>query len=100
MNQNELAFIEVEIGYHPMAVIYQLFTPTIEINGVKEKRKWGVHEFRLQPGYYHISISYPWIFDAECGKNSVSFTIAAGEKRKINYRAPMIRYMPGKISIY
>jgi hypothetical protein len=99
MDQTSPAFLEVEIEHHPMAILYQFFKPTIEINGVKEKRKWGTHQFRLQPGNYLVSISYPWIFEPECGKNSVEFTITAGEKRKIKYRAPAIRYVPGKISI-
>jgi hypothetical protein len=99
MDQLSPAFLEVEIGYHPIATLYQFSIPTIEINGVKEKRKWGTHLFQLQPGNYCISISYAWIFAAECGKNSVEFSIAAGEKRKIIYRAPAISYAPGKISI-
>jgi hypothetical protein len=99
MDQLSPAFLEVEISYHPIATLYQFFTPTIEINGYKEKRKWGTHHFQLQPGNYRISIFYPWIFEKECGKNSVEFFISAGEKRKIIYRAPAMRYAPGKISI-
>jgi hypothetical protein len=100
MSQNPaMATLEVEADYFPLAFIYSLFTPTIEINGVKEKRKWGTHTFQLQPGFYLVSVSYPWLFNNESGKNSVSFTIAAGEKRKVTYRALAIRTLAGNISL-
>jgi hypothetical protein len=90
--------IEVTVTHSPVAFIYRFFTPTIQINGTKERRPWGVHRFSLSPGDYEISVSYPWLFSPECGKNSVCVRLEAGQARKVNYRAGLIRYLPGKIT--
>jgi hypothetical protein len=90
--------IEVTVTHSPLAFIYRFFTPTIEINGSKERRPWGVHVFTLPPGDYEVSVSYPWILSPECGENSVRVRLEAGEVRKVRYRAGLIRYLPGKIS--
>ena len=95
----ELGFIEVTATHSPLAFIYRLFKPTIEINGHKERRPWGVHRFALPPGQYEVSVSYPWLLSPECGKNSVVVLLEAGQSRKILYRAGLVRYLPGKISL-
>ena len=95
----EPAAIEVTVAHSPLAFIYRVFTPTIEINGNKERRRWGVHLFTLSPGYHQVSVSYPWIFSPECGKNTVWVALEAGQIRKVHYRAGLIRYLPGKISV-
>jgi hypothetical protein len=90
--------IEVTVTHSPLAFIYRFFTPTVEINGVKERRPWGVHVFALPPGDYEVAVSYPWLFSRECGKNSMRVHLEAGEERKVTYCAGLIRYLPGKIS--
>ena len=95
---SESASIEVTVTHSALAFIYRLFKPTIEINGNKERKPWGVHRFALSPGFYEVSISYPWIFAPECGKNTVWISLEDGELRKIKYRAGLIRYLPGKIT--
>lgn len=102
MNENDRngsSRIEVTVAHSPLAFIYHLFTPTVEINGTKERRAWGVHLFKVSPGNYEISVSYPWLFSRECGKNTVRFHIKPGQTRKVNYRAGLIRYLPGKINV-
>ena len=79
--------------------VYELFKTTVTINGESHKLKWGIHSFDVVPGQYEVSISYPWIFAPECGKNSVTFVIRAGEVKSVNYKAGMIRYVPGKIVV-
>ena len=93
------SFIEVTVSHSALAFIYRLFTPTIEISGKKERRRWGVHLFMLPPGYYPVSVSYPWLFAPECGKNSVWISLEGGQTRKVKYRAGLLRYLPGKISV-
>src|SRR5664279_2644483 len=88
--------IEVTVTHSPLAFIYRFFTPTIEINGSKERRPWGVHVFTLPPGDYEVSVSYPWILSPECGKNGVRVRLEAGEVRKVRYRAGLIRYFAGQ----
>ena len=92
------ASVEVTVTHNPFAVFYKLFTPTIDINGMKERRPWGIHRFLLAPGEYKIAVSYPWIIQ-ECGRNSLQLTLAAGETRKVRYSARLIRFLPGSIKV-
>ncbi len=91
--------VVLTVKHSPLAFIYRVFVPTVTVNGKKERRPWGVHSFELTPGHYEISVSYPWLFSPECGKNTVHFTLAPGETRRIEYRAGFIRYIPGKMTV-
>jgi hypothetical protein len=82
-----------------MDFLYLLSTPTIVINGKKERRYWGTHTFNLPPGDHEIAISYPWLLSLECGKKTVRISLSSGETKKICYKARIIRFLPGKISI-
>jgi hypothetical protein len=90
-------FIEVEAGHSALAFFYRFFTPTIAINGRKERRPWGTHIFEVTPGDYDVAVSYPWLLSPECGKNTLRVSVGAGELKKVRYRAGLIRYLPGKI---
>lgn len=90
-------FIEVDAGYVPLAFLYRFFTPTIALNGRKERRPWGTHVFEVAPGDYDVAVSYPWLFSRECGKNTLRVSVGPGELKKVRYRAGLIRYLPGTI---
>jgi hypothetical protein len=91
--------VEVSIGHSPLAFFYELFTPSIRLNGQLQRRPWGTHSLELPPGDHEISISYPWFLSPECGKNTVNINLKPGETKKVIYRAGLIRYLPGKISV-
>lgn len=95
----DLATLQITTSYSPFAFIYGLFKPNIVLNGRLEKRPWGTQSFELPVGSYRVEISYPWLFNSECGKNSVEVTLQPGGTARVKYRAGMIRYLPGKISI-
>jgi hypothetical protein len=91
--------VDVIVKHSRLAFIYSLFTPTIAINGQAHKRPWGASSFALPAGRYEVSVSYPWLLAPECGKNSVNFDLRSGEKKTVAYKAGLIRYLPGKISV-
>ena len=91
--------LEVTLAHHPLAVFYGLFTPTIVINGIRERRPWGTHQFKLDPGEYEVTVSYPWIFSPECGKNTIRVRLLPGAVTRVRYRAGFIRYLPGSIAV-
>ena len=99
MSASPSGTIELTVTHSKLAFIYRLFTPTVEINGVKERRPWGVHDYALPPGTYDVSVSYPWFLSPECGKNAARVELEIGTVRKIKYTAPLIRYLPGKIVV-
>ena len=86
-------------SYSLLAYIYYFVTPTITINGQPTRRPWGTHVFDVPPGGYEVSVSYPWVFAQECGKNTVRLTLQPGETRTVHYRAGLIRYLPGSIRV-
>lgn len=90
--------IEVTVTHNRLAFFYNAFTPTITINGKKERKPWGTHSFSLPPGDYEVAASYPWII-SECGRNSVRFPLAAGETKRVTYCARFIRFLPGAIRV-
>ena len=90
--------IEVAIEHNPLAFFYEAFIPTVTINGEKGRKPWGTHVFIVPPGDYEVAVSYPWII-RECGKNSVRFSIAAGDSKRVKYCARFIRFWPGAISV-
>ena len=65
------AKIIVIATHSPFAYIYAFFRPTIAINDENHRRPWGKHTFEVPAGSYDVTVSYPWIFSPECGKNSV-----------------------------
>ena len=93
------ARVDVIVQHTPLGFIYSLFTPTITIDGQVNKRPWGTSSFELIAGNHEVAVSYPWLFAPECGKNSVRFNLQAGETKTVSYRAGLIRYLPGKISV-
>ena len=93
------AHISVDVKHNPLAFIYKRFTPTVTINGKQYQCPWGTHSFEVPPGRCEVSVSYPWAFSAECGKNTVHFEVEAGQRKTVSYCARLIRYIPGKISV-
>ena len=92
--------VEVMISYSPLAFIYALFRPNVEIDGGgRQPSRWGTHTIELPAGRHEIAISYPWLFSPDCGRNSVVFDLAAGETKRVRYRARLLRYWPGKMSV-
>jgi hypothetical protein len=98
-NPSELCRIEVVATHNPFAFFYDLFTPTITVDGDSQRRPWGVYLYDLPPGAHRVSVSYPWAFMKECGKNTVEITLRRGESRRVTYCARLIRYLPGKMTV-
>jgi hypothetical protein len=97
-SDSQSSTVEVQVTHNPLALFYEAFTPTVTINGQKDRKPWGTHVYGLPPGDYEVAVSYPWIL-SECGRNSVRFTLAAGEKKTVRYCARLIRFIPGSIKV-
>ena len=93
------SYVEVTLAHSVLQLNYLLITPTLEVDGTTERRAWGVHRIELPPGYHEISASYPCLFSREGGKNSVRFRLQQGEVKKVKYRAGLMLYLPGKITV-
>ena len=93
------SYVEVILAHSYWDLVYFLITPTLEIDGTKERRVWGVHLIELPPGDHELSVSYPSLMSREAGKKSVRFCLMPGEVKTVQYRAEPIRYLPGKMTV-
>jgi hypothetical protein len=91
--------IELAITLSPFLLLERLYIPTVEINGKKESRGWGVHRLELPPGTYDVSVSYPSLLRSERQKNTVRVELETGQTRKITYRAGLVRFQPGEMTV-
>ena len=93
------SYVEVSLVHSYWDLAYFLITPTLEIDGTKERKAWGVHRIELPPGDHELSVSYPSLMSREAGKSSVRFRLLPGEVKKVEYRSGPIRYLPGKMTV-
>ena len=98
MAVSQSSAIELAITLSPFLLLTHRYIPTVEINGKKESRDWGVHRLELPPGTYDVSVSYHTHANSECQKNTVRVDLEPGETRKITYRAGLLRFH-GKMTL-
>ena len=89
----------IKTSFFPLAWFLYFVTPTIEINGEKHKNKWGENFFDLSPGQYRIKISFPYMFNSECGANEIQVSLRKGESKKIKYYMPPWMFSKGSIKV-
>ena len=95
----EQGTIEVTASHSPLAFIYSLFKVNIEIDGDLVKRPWATYLFGVPTGRHTVAVSYRWLFVSQCGRNSVDVEVHPGETVRVHYRAGLIRFLPGKMSV-
>lgn len=81
--------LEIKTTFFPLAWFLYFVTPTIEINGEKQKKKWGNTFFALSPGEYLIKIYFPYFGKSECGANEIKVSISEGEQKKSPITCPL-----------
>ncbi|PVX51094.1 hypothetical protein C7377_1427 [Balneicella halophila] len=91
--------LKIETGFFPLAFFLHFVTPTIEINGKKYKKEWGLHLFQLTPGDYVVKISFPYIGMSDCGANEIKVSLSEGETRIIIYSMPPWIFAKGSIRV-
>ncbi|HUS28804.1 MAG TPA: hypothetical protein VMZ53_09845 [Kofleriaceae bacterium] len=91
--------LEVTVDYPAVAFFYFLMTPNIVIDGQLERRRWGTHAFEVAAGRHKVEVSYPWFLIRRAGKRAVVVDVLPGQTVRIHYRANVIRYVPGTISV-
>jgi len=89
MAVSQNAKIELSLTYSRLHLLplfgLALFPPTVEINGKREQREWGIHRLELPPDTYDVSISYPTHFLEAYGSKTIRVTLEPGQVRRIRY---------------
>ena len=92
------ARLEIVTSHATLAYFYKALQPNVRLDDELHAAPWGTSYFDVAPGTHTVSISYPWLVQ-ECGRATVTVTLAPGETRRVRYHARMIRFVPGKISV-
>ena len=89
--------VEVKVGFFPLAFLFLVCTPMIEIDGEAHKKYWGTHFFELDPGKHTIRIYFRYLFMSQCGANSIDVVVKDGETCRIKYYMPPWIFAKGSI---
>ena len=91
--------IVVTTNYNPLAFVFALCTPIIEIDGEPYRTKWGHNFFDRPPGKYNVKVYCKYLFYRQCGANDMSINLDANEVIKIKFDMPLTVFSRGDIRI-
>lgn len=93
------AIVEIELSFFFMMWILFLVTPSIAINGMAERRKWGKHVFTLPAGRYQLEAWYPYLFTQQTSRGAITLDLAAGGHYRLRYRPAWLVFLPGSMKL-
>jgi hypothetical protein len=95
----EQGTIKVRTGFLFLQFLLFFFKPTISIDGGEpQKNSWGESTHTVSPGQHTVHIEIPYIF-TKVAKADATVDVAADQTVTVNYRAPLIVTMKGKIKV-
>ena len=89
--------IVVTTNYNPLAFVFALCTPIIEIDGEPYRTKWGHNFFDRPPGKYNVKVYCKYLFYSQCGANDMTINLDANEVIKIKFNMPLTVFSRGDI---
>lgn len=87
--------LAVFAGYPEVAIIYAATSCNIAIDGKRERRPWGLHEYELEAGRHTVEVSYSRRF----GRSTIDVDVRAGETVHVYYFARVMLFVPGWIRV-
>ncbi len=94
-----LTGIQVKTGFFPLSWFLYMCNPTVEINGEKNKVKWGTQFFPLAPGKYTVKIYFAYFTMPQCGANQVDIEVKDGKSIFVDYHMGGWMMSKGKIKV-
>jgi hypothetical protein len=91
--------LEIKTGFFPLAFFLFFCTPTIEIDGVPQRRSWGRSKIEVAPGTHRVKIYFRYLFKPECGANEIDVTVAEHQVASINYWMPPWMFARGSLKV-
>ncbi|MEV6599685.1 hypothetical protein AB0M36_22925 [Actinoplanes sp. NPDC051346] len=89
--------VAVTLKHHPIAFLLGLFKPVVEINGHRVTDAWGRTVVPLPPGQHHVHVHVPYLLPTRIGVADLGVTVHPGQTVELDYRAPMIAFIPGAL---
>jgi len=91
--------IRVHLKFFPLAFVLNAITPIVEIDGVKQQKKWGKHFIQTSPGRHFVRIYFPYMGKKECGANHIQLSINNNETKSLSFYMPPWMFVKGKIKL-
>jgi len=91
--------IHVSVQFFPLAFLFLACKPVVEINGHPNPAGWGEHYFETGPGRHRVRIYFQYLFQKECGLNSIDVEVPAGGAPCVKYYMWPLVFLPGSISV-
>lgn len=88
---------EVKLEYSVLLFHYMFCPVFVVINGSTIKAAWGVQFFPAVPGRYRIECYTSYLITPLAGLNSVEIDLQPGQVFRIQWNAPPIVFMKGKM---
>ena len=99
-NAAPVGVLELNLSFHFLQWIAYFITPKVMINGYLDRRSWGVHRIQLAPGQHHVRVSFPYLFNDDCGPAEAMVPIYPGMLTRVDYQIPFLVFMNGTMNVY
>ncbi len=91
--------IQVTTGYMALAFLLTMVKTRVAIDGYQYELPWGTNVFPVPPGTHRVRVGFKYIFMSYAGANEVDVTVRPGETVAIEYRAPWLVFLKGKMRV-
>jgi hypothetical protein len=89
--------VAVTAKYHPLAFVFGLCKPQIELNGRVVALGWGRHVVPVPAGQYLVHVHVPYLLPPRLGPADLGVAVLPGGAVELEYRAPMINFIDGAL---
>lgn len=97
LQQQPWSGIQIETSFFPLSFFLYLCTPTIMIDGVPQRRPWGIHSIPLTPGMHNIRVYFRYLFLETCGFNQINVVVQPNCVHRIKYEMGWFMFSPGAV---
>lgn len=88
--------VDVRLKIFPLAFLYLLCTPVLEIDGSPPiKGRWGVSRIPLAPGRHQVTAYCPYLFFKRMGESTTVIDVYPNQFVGVSWRAPGLVFLRG-----
>jgi major membrane immunogen (membrane-anchored lipoprotein) len=96
-----MATIRITTKFFPLAFLLFFFPARVVLDGAEE-RKLGwfkTTDISVTPGTHRLHLYFPYMLPSKAGKADVEVTVEEGQTVQVNYKAPWLVFMRGRVKI-
>jgi hypothetical protein len=92
--------IEITARFFILQFLLFLFPPTFVVDGQPTKAQWRKpFYFTTTPGQHTVRIFFAYLLFREAGAAETQIDVASNTVRRVTYRAPLLVFMRGNLSV-